>query len=138
MSEQLGQELDIDTGAEKWRGRELAVNSDIPLMDDGTGRPYIIRQFEFAFDPSKVREIRRKKIPAPTKQELFNSVWKQIRTTLWGDGLVAIEDDKTPPRIVVGKKKFKVILLCEPKFGTMLVERPNTLQQITKPKQPSA
>ena len=132
--DKLGQELDIDTGTEKWRGREIGVNSDIPLMDEGTGRPYIIRQFEFSFDPARLIDIKKKKAPAPTKQELFNSVWSQIRRTLWGDGLVAIEDSKTPPRVLVGKKVFKVILLCEPKFGTTLVERPNTLQELTKPK----
>lgn len=132
-TEIVGQGLEIDDGKKKWQGKEIGVNSDIPLKDDGTGRPYIIRQFEFRFDPTKIKDIQNKKIPAPTQQELFNSVWGQIRRTLWGDGIVAIEDPKTPPRILIFKKHFKVIILCEPKFGVLVADKIQTLQEITKP-----
>ncbi len=134
MSEKVGQGLEIDDGQKKWQGNEIGVNSDIPLMDDGTGRPYIIRQFEFRFDPAKIQDIQKKKIPAPTEQELFNSVWGQIRRTLWGDGLVAVEDPKTPPRILIFKQHFKIILLCEPKMGVMLADKVQSLQDVLKPK----
>lgn len=116
----------------KWTGQEIGVNSDIPLVDEGKGKPYIIRQFEFRFSPEVLQKIQQKKIPAPTRQELFNTHVKQIRITLWGDGLVPMEEIE--PRIIIGKKKYKIIILCQPRFGTMVAERPQTLQEITKPK----
>lgn len=125
--------LEIDDGKTKWTGQQVGVNSNIPLVNDGTGKPYIIRQFDFAFDPNVLIKIKQKKIPVPTKQELFNSNWHQIRITLWGDGLIAIEDELFPPRIVIGRKKYKIILVCEPRFRTMVADKPQTLQEITKP-----
>lgn len=127
-----GQALGIDTGQEKWQAQEVGVNSNVPLVDAGTGKQYIIRQFEFAFDPSKIKDIQKKKIPAPTRQELFNSNVRQIRMTLWGDGLVPRED--VEPRMIIGKKKYKIILVCEPRLGVIVNDKARTLQEITKPK----
>lgn len=135
MSEHKSDLIQLDTGKDKkWYGQQVGVNSDVPLMDEGKGSPYIIRQFEFAFDPSMLQKIHDKKIPIPTRQELFDSNWNQIRTTLWGDGLVAIKEKEFPPHVIVGKKKYKIILTCMPRFGTLVAERPNTLQQLAKPK----
>lgn len=125
-----GQAVEIDTGQTKWQAQELGVNSNIPLVDEGKGKPYIVRQFEFHFNPDTLNKIKQKKIPAPTRQELFNAHWRQIQTTLWGDGLVACQE--VDPRMIIGKKKYKIILLCEPRFRTMVAEKPNTLQEITK------
>jgi len=122
-------EVSIDN--KKWYGNEVQVDSGTPLRDDGTGYIYVIRQFEFAINPETQRKIKDKKLPPPSKQDLFNSNWHQIRTTLWGDGLLAIEESEYPPRIVVGKKKYKIILVCKPRLGTMVAERPNTLQELT-------
>lgn len=130
-TEYKGSQYQIDD-KNKWTGQEIGVNSNVPLVDDGRGKPYIIRQFEFAFDPSMLKKIRDKKWPAPTKQELFNSNWRQIEITLWGDGLIVKKE--VEPRMLVGKKKYKIILLCEPRLGVMVAEKPNTLQQLTKPK----
>lgn len=129
----VGSGLVIDSGKEKWQGHEVGVDSGIPLKDEGIGAVRVIRQFEFSFDPSMLKKIRDKKWPAPTKQELFNSNWNQIRITLWKDGLVAIQENQHPPQIVIGKKKYKIILVCEPQVGVMVTERPQTLQEITKP-----
>lgn len=116
----------------KWTGQEIGVDSNIPLIDAGTGKPYIIRQFEFSFNPEMAKKIQDKKYPAPTKQELFNSNWRQIQVMLWGDGLVPYQG--VEPRMIVGKKKYKIILLCEPRTGVVVANKPRTLQEITKPK----
>lgn len=105
-----------------------------PLIDPGTGQPFIIRQFEFSFDPSVVKKIKEKKLPPPTKQELFDATWPQIRIQLWGDGLVALEEKEYPPRIVIGKKKYKVYLVCQPQKRMMVAEKPFTLQELTQPR----
>jgi len=131
MTNHEGNKIEIDTGKDKWQAQEVGVNSNVPLVDSAQGKPYIIRQFEFSFNPDAALKIRQKKIPAPTEQELFNSNWKQIQTTLWGDGLVPRQDIN--PRMIVGKKKYKIILLCEPRFRTMVNEKPRTLQEVTKP-----
>lgn len=134
MSEQVGKGLQIDNGKEKWQGHEIGVDSGIPLRDEGKGVVRVIRQFEFHFDPAMLKKIRDKKYPPPTKQELFNSNWHQIRVTLWKDGLVAIQENQHPPQIVIGKKKYKIILVCEPQLGVLVAEKPQTLQQVLKPK----
>lgn len=127
----LGQGLEVDDGKTKWQGREIGVNSDIPLVDAGTGKKYIIRQFEFVFNPEMLNKIRQKKIPAPTKQELFNSNYRQIEIMLWSDGLIPAKE--IDPRMIIGKRKYKIILLCEPRAKVMVVDKPRTLQEITKP-----
>ena len=133
---QVGQGLQVDDGQTKWQGHEVAVDSGIPLFDEGKGVVRIVRQFEFRFDPVILREIADKKRPRPTEQELFNSNWNQIRITLWGDGLRAIEEADSPPKIVIGKYKYKIIIVCEPRLGVMVAEKPQTLQEILpgKPK----
>lgn len=114
-----------------WYGKQVDVNSDVPLVDEGKGSPYIVRQFEFVFSPETLQKIREKKIPAPTKQELFNSNWRQIQVMLWSDGLVAAQESE--PRMIIGKKRYKIILLCQPRQRVMVADRPKTLQEITKP-----
>jgi len=117
---------------QKWTAQELGVNSNVPLVDAATGRQQIIRKFEFAVSPFILQKIKQKKIPTPTRQELFNSHLQQMRTELWKDGLVPRED--IPPSVVVGRKRYKIVLVCEPRLGVAVIERPKTLQDITKPK----
>lgn len=110
------------------------IKSDLaPMLDPGTGQALILRQFEFYFDPLTINKIIKKQIPAPTKQELFNSNWPQIRIILWGDGLVANQD--VEPRVVVSKKKYKIFLLCIPRtkqsgVKEMVADRPQNLSEI--------
>lgn len=108
----------VDDGL-KWSGGEVEVKSD-PLIDSGTGKPYVMRFFEFSMNP-QVKY-------APTKQELFNCHWNQIRHLLWRDGLVAYEG--VEPRIVMGKKHYRIVLVCEPRLNTVVADRPATLQEI--------
>lgn len=126
-----GDAYEISGKEGKWTGQEIGVNSDIPLVDEGKGKKMILREFGFVFDPNMLQKIREKKWPAPTKQELFNSNWKQIEITLWGDGLIAMKE--VEPRIIVGKKKYKIILLCEARMGVVINDKVRTLQEIMKP-----
>lgn len=134
MSEHKSDQVEFDDGSKKWTGQQVGVNSDTPLMDMGTGQKYIVRQFLFSFNPDTLNKIREKKIPAPTHQELFNSNWNQIRITLWGDGLVAVQESEYPPKIIVGKKRYKIIVVCQPRMGTVVNDHVNKLQDVLKPK----
>lgn len=116
----------------KWHGQELGVNSNVPLVDAGTGQAFIIRQFEFTFNPKFLKELKEHKTTL-NKQELFNSHWRQIEVTLWGDGLVARRD--VEPKIRIKRNKYYVVLACEARFRTMINEKPQTLQEIIKPKE---
>lgn len=123
----------------KWFGKDQWTSTDVetegtPLIDPGTGQPFIIRQFEFSFNPETLKEIKKNKLPAPTKQQLFDSAWPQIRIMLWGDGLVAIEEAEFPPHIKIGKRKYKIYITCQPRRGTMVNEKPFTLQELTQPR----
>lgn len=124
-----GDQMDEGT----WHGREVSTSADegVQMVDSGVGKPYILRTFEFAIDPM-VNEKMKKEKQVVDKQMLFNSHWPQIRILLWGDGLVANED--VPPRIVVGKKSYRIFVLCEPKFRTMVADKPQTLQEVFKKK----
>lgn len=113
----------IDGKTDEWYGATLETPGT-PMVDSGSGRPLILRIFEFAVKPQPSGT------PSATKQQLFNLHWRQIRDMIWADGLVANTD--VGPRVVVGKKRYRIFVLCEPKFRTMIAERPSSLQDIFK------
>lgn len=129
----ISDQFQIDAGKEKkWYGQEVGVEADQVFIDEAKGKPVIIRQFEFSFNPETVRKIRQKKIPAPTRQELFNAHWPQIKVMLWGDGLVAIEEAEFPPHVIVGKKRYKILLTCQPRMGTIVNDKFRTISNLPK------
>lgn len=100
-----------------WTGEDINVKSD-PIVDPGTGKPYLLRIFEFAKNPEFKGKI--------TKQDLFNMHWRQIRNVLWGDGLVATE--LVNPRVEFTKdNKYRIFILAEPRLRTVLTEKPMRL-----------
>ena len=109
---------------------ELKTDST-PMVDAGTGKPLILRTFEFAFSPAFLLKAKAEHITV-NKQQIFNFHWPQIRTIIWSDGLVASTD--VDPRVIIGKKRYRIFLLCEPKFRNVVVDRPKTLQEIFKKK----
>src|SRR6185436_18925185 len=125
-----GNEFELDTGDTKWRAQELGVNSNVPLVDEGKGSKYILRRFEFKFNPQFVKDLKDGKTKLD-KQDLFNSNWRQIEITLWGDGLIPRKDIE--PRVLIFKKHYQIILLCEPRMGVMVAEKARTLQELTRP-----
>jgi len=124
MIAEHGQAFGVKTEKEGWYGMEMQTKPSDPMVDSGTGKPYVLRTFEFAKNLSFKGTL--------TKQEIFNMHWRQIQTFLWGDGLVAHED--VNPRIVIGKKKYRIFILCKPRLMTIVVDKPQTLQEIFKPK----
>jgi hypothetical protein len=52
----------------KWTGQDVEVNSNTPLVNEAIGSPYILRQFEFAFNLPLMKELRAKG-QTPTKQD---------------------------------------------------------------------
>lgn len=125
----FGQKAEISTQEGNWTGQELQTEST-PLVDPGSGRKLILRMFEFTINPQKVKEIKAKKIKLD-KQQLFNMHWPQIKTMIWGDGLVANRD--VDPRVIIGRKNYRIFVLCEPKFGTMVADKTKTLQELLNP-----
>lgn len=105
----------------KWHGQELEVQSD-PLVDAGTGKPYILRCFEFGINPA----VLGKKIPS--KQEVFNSHWKQIQHYLWKDGFAHCEE--SAPRVIISDKSYKIFILAKPRYGMNVFEKTKTLQEL--------
>ncbi len=103
----------------EWFGASLQTPG-MPMVDKGLGKPLVLRTFEFAVKFSNEKP--------PTRQELFNSHWPQIKNIIWGDGLVANTD--VNPRIVIGKRRYRIFVLCEPKFRVMVADKPQTLQQV--------
>lgn len=124
-------EMDNESKTHLWHKNEVNAQS-APMIDPGTGKPILIREIKFAFNPETIQKIRNKQIPAPTEQELFNSNWDQIRKMLWADGLVAIQENEFPPRINIRKKTYSIFITCQPRMGTMVNEKIHTIQDITK------
>jgi hypothetical protein len=109
----------------QWEGEEVSARSETKLEQDlGTGKPIIIRFFEFGANVQAFKDHK------PTAQELFDSHRKGIEAVLWRDGLrphSAIE-----PRLMFSKSKthYRFIIGCEPSLGNVLNEKPQTLSQI--------
>lgn len=115
-------EFEIKQGKDTWTGAEVEVKSD-PLIDTGTGKPYILRTFEFSKNPDP-------RVKLPRKQEIFNSHLKQIKDFLWKDGLKALED--IAPRVLISKDKkwYRICVVAEPRLGVSLADNTRTLQQL--------
>ena len=109
-----------------WTEQDLATKADKPLIDSATGKPFIIRVFDYKWNPiTKPQDIERAKI---NKQEFFNAHAKYIRDFLWKDGLKVREDHD--PRLVFKKDGYKIAILCQPRLGVNVFEKPTTLQRI--------
>lgn len=110
---------------EGWEGQDIEVKSD-PLVNDGSGKPIIMRFFEFQVNPEMM------KYAQPTNQDLFNAHAQQIKHFLWKDGLVPYEFIE--PRIIWSKKKdgYKIMVTCEAKTGVAILESSQTLQELIK------
>ena len=126
----LKKKFNVRKDGRTWEGAEAEVKS-APMIDPGVGKGLVIRCFEFGINPSIKY--------TPTKQELFNYHWQQIKTMLWGDGLIANED--VAPRVVVNPKKnsYTIFILAQPRLGAYgmrksFTETPMTLQDILKKK----
>ena len=112
----------------KWYPQQVSTDG-VPMVDAGIGRPLILRTFEFSINPVTEAKLKEKNITV-TKQDLFNQHWPQIRALIWSDGLVA--NQEVDPRVIVGKTRYRIFILCEPKFRNLVADRPTTLQDVFK------
>lgn len=111
-----------------WSKATVEANSD-PITEDYGGDPRVIRQFWFSFNPETIAKIKKKELKVPSHQELFNAHAKQMEIGIWGDGLVF--DTDFPPRIVVNKKGYKIIVVCKLRQGVM-VGQDNKILKLTE------
>ena len=93
----------------------------VPLIDPGTGKTVSIRTFTFRMNPIQK--------DYSNKQSIFNSHAKQIKTILWGDGLIPYE--AVSPRVIVDTKKkiYNIFVPCEAKSGVLFIDKPRNLSE---------
>lgn len=118
--------LDAPTKDLNWEGQEISVESDTKLSDDkGQGIPVIVRCFEFKANPEAFKKMK------PTREMLLSDHKKGIEAWLWKDELVALP--QMSPKVVISKKKdgYRIFVTCIPKAGALLIDKPQTLNQIT-------
>lgn len=115
---------------ENWDAFKIATDG-VPMVDTGTGKSFVLRPFRFAKKPDVWQKLKQEN-RVPTKQDLFNYHWPQMKSMIWGDGLVANTD--VAPRVIMQKKGYTIFILCEPKFGVNIFEKPTNLQTVFKKK----
>lgn len=118
----FGQKATLADGTE---AQELSTQATTPLVDDASGQKLILRAFEFQLPLDIKGRI--------DKQKVFDAHKKFIEQFCWKDGLVPVTD--IPPRVILSKneKKVRIFILTQAKLGSTILEKPLTLQEITKP-----
>lgn len=111
-----------------WDTNEVSFNTD-PLVDPRTGKNLVVRCSTFKFPPAIIDSKKK-----PSKQELFNSVAKQISDMLWKDGLARVEDESVAPKVSVGPNGFTVYITAEARNGVMWNDNARALEDIMKKK----
>lgn len=101
-------------------------SGNVPLNDPATGKTVTLRTFYFKMTP----EVAKKGNFPLDNQLLFNSHARQIKTILWGDGLIPVED--IAPRITVHPKKhmYQIFVLCEARANVLFMEKPKGLTEV--------
>jgi hypothetical protein len=113
----------VQVGDTKYEyGADLSTDG-VPLIDPGVGKTVSIRVFHFKMDPSKIKHF------PNDKQAIFNSHAQQMRTILWGDGLVPLEG--VGPRVIINTKShsYDIFIPCEARLNTIFVDRPKNLSE---------
>lgn len=92
------------------------------IEDAGSGRPIILRQFDFKYDPTLKGR--------PTKEQILTEDYKRyLNTLLWADELELVQE----PKVVFEDKGFKVFAVCQARKGSMLphyANKPLPLQEV--------
>lgn len=108
-----------------WQGQTLDTESDISFSEDtGSGEAIVVRCFTFGANAEAF------KIHKPTKQELFNTHYKQIEIFLWKDGLMVVPEIMPRIHIAKNKKFYSIFVGAKPQRGHVLYEKPQTLNQL--------
>lgn len=125
LDDHLGRRAEALIDGDKWIAQEAEVKSDA-LIDNGSGRPIILRSFQFGLPTGIPNDS------IPSSQEIIKFHWKKLEVFLWKDGLEMIEE----PRVVFDTKnklKFTIFTTCQAKKGTVFSykDTPNLLQNAT-------
>jgi hypothetical protein len=103
-----------------WEGKEVETEAT-PLWNDDSGKPVILRVFDFDLPPIKEEEL-------PKTEDLIKFHKTKITGFLWRDELVPIQELKA----IYSKDKqhFRIFATCQAKAGSTILERPQVLQKI--------
>lgn len=117
-------DLKPGTGIEGYEYGSNLETGGVPLIDPAVGKTISIRTFEFKMNPDQ-KVIRN----FPDRQTLFNSHAKQIKTILWGDGLIPLEE--ISPRVIIDAKKHKYqfFIPCKARREVLFMEKPKNLSE---------
>ena len=92
------------------------------IEDSGTGRPIVMRHFDFKFNPALQGR--------PTKEEILTEEYrKHLNNLLWADELELIQE----PRVVFSKEGFRIFAVCQAKKGSIIpyyANKPLPLQEV--------
>lgn len=108
----------------QWEGKEIETETT-PLANDDSGKPVILRVFDFDLPPMPPEYF-------PTKEQLINFHKTKITGFLWRDELVPIQEFKCI--FSKDKKHFRIFATCQAKLGSTILERPQVLQEILNKK----
>lgn len=105
----------------KWDVKQAEVHSDIDLkLDDGSGRPIILRQFDYVFPPGMQMK--------PTAEQILTPGYiKFLESQLY---FVDELDLVMKPRVSISEKGFKIFATCQARKGSIISHR-NTPQRLT-------
>lgn len=95
----------------------------VPLIDPGSGPTVSLRTFAFKMNPEVIKHFPK------NKQDIFNAHAGQIKTILWGDGLVPYEDSS--PRVIISMKKrmYYILVPCVARLNVSWLESPKNLSE---------
>lgn len=108
-----------DNGIE-WEADHQETDA-VPLIDGGTGKPIILRTFEFQIAPNE---------KVPTNEQLIEAHKSKITMFLWKDELVLIQELK----VVKSKDQhhFRIFATCQPRAGSSIIAEPQLIQNVMK------
>lgn len=97
-----------------WEAQEMQTEK-VEIRDPGQGKPLILRTFEFQLNPALPKDFKF------SKQDIFNSHGQQIKTLLWADGMIPLDNPNKKPKVQISKKqnKYRIFVLCMP-YQTVL------------------
>ncbi len=79
------------------------------LLDPATGRPVILRQFEFLYPPARMGQPTREQILTPGYRKYLNDM-------LWLDDLELIQE----PKVIFSDRGFKIFVTCQARKGRII------------------
>lgn len=117
----MTQKINDENGIE-WEGDHQETEA-IPLHNEGSGVPIILRSFEYELPPG---------VDMPGNQDLIEAHKSRITAFLWKDELVPVQDFK----VVRAKdqRHFRIFVTCQGKPGSVILEKPQLIQDIIRPK----